>query len=380
MNQGLITEKEFMELSRVHDLRCTSIFIPTERAGQEVDRGQGQIRLKNCLKEVRQKLEAEGWNSARVRKYLEPAGELLEENNFWRNQSDGLAVFLREEEIRFYTLPVHFDTKIYMADHFYLLPLIPYFNDNGRFYLLALSQQQVRLFEGSRHSISEVITGEDVPRRLEDVVGYDFRDSSLQFRTHQGGEAGTMFHGQGAGKDDSGPEVEKYFRAVDAGVKELIGDDRVPLVLACVDENFPLYRELTFHQQVAGYIPGHPDEADPLLLHEKAWDIVKDHFLQDRQKRTGQIQDLSASGRTSTDVGEIVPSAVEGRVDSLFIRKGEDLLGIYDMTGRRVQVDGERPNSVSLFNMAAVHTLENGGRVFTSMPGEATKINALMRY
>ena len=385
MDNGLITDKEFAELARVHDLRCASIFIPTLRAGEEVVRGHDQRRLKNSLKEIRRQLEEEGMSPNEMRGYLGPAEDLLEDTGFWRNQSDGLAIFLQEDRMRYYTLPLHFEPKIYMADHFYLLPLIPYFNDNGRFYLLALSQQQVRLFEGSRHSISEVVTGGEVPRRLEEVVGYDFRDKSLQHRTHHGGEGGAMFHGQGSGKDDSDPEVERYFRAVDAGVKELIGDDRVPLVLACVEEAFPIYRKTTSHPNLFGeFIPGNPDETDPLLLHEKAWELVKDYYLQERRKREVQIRDLSASGRTSADIGEIVPSAVEGRVDTLFLRKGHDMTGIYDMTERKVYVDEARPNSVSLFNMAAIHTLENSGRVFTAlsgeMPVEATDINALMRY
>lgn len=383
--KGLITDQEFADLARVHDLRCTSIFIPTARAGEEMVSGQDQLRLKNCLKEVRRQLEYEGLSPNEISGYLEPAENLLEDKGFWRNQSDGLAIFLQGDRMRYYTLPLHFDRKIYMADHFYLLPVIPYFTDNGRFYLLALSRQQVRLYEGSRHSISEVVTGEEVPRCLEDVVGYDFREKSLQHRTHQGGEAAAMFHGQGAGKDDTDPETDRFFRAVDAGVAELIGNDRAPLVLACVEEAFPIYRKATSHPNLFGeFVRGNPDETDPLLLHEKAWELVEEYYRKDRREQSEQIRDLSARGRTSSDIGEIVPSAVEGRVDTLFIRKGEDLMGIYDITERRVLVKEDRPKSVSLFNMAAVHTLENSGRVYTAtaeeMPIQATDINALMRY
>ena len=70
------------------------------------------------------------------------------------------------------------------------------------FYLLSLSLNEVKLYEAGRYSISEIILKGIVPEKLEEVVGHDYQEKSLQFRTGQGGEAGAIFHGQGAGKDD----------------------------------------------------------------------------------------------------------------------------------------------------------------------------------
>jgi hypothetical protein len=83
---------------------------------------------------------------------------------------------------------------------------------------------------------------------------------------------------------------------------------------------------------------------------------------------------------------DIIPASVEGRVDTLFICQGKDQYGRYDQEKREVIVD-EDPGKLyraSLYNMAAVNTLRNGGWVYLSAPGDMplknTNMNALMRY
>lgn len=385
---SLLSEKEFRQLSGVHDSNCISIYIPTERAGEQVDKKHGQLRLKNSLKQVRTMLEQAGLSENEIGEILGGVEGLLGDVQFWRNQSDGLAIFIHEEKMYHYTLPLHFKTHACVGDHFYLLPVIPFFNDDGTFYLLVLSQQRVNLFECSRHFITEVYIEDLTPERLEDVVGYDYREKSLQHRSQQGGEAGTMFHGQGAGKDDKQKETEKFFRAVDAGLMKILHNEDAPLVLACVDHYFPVYKEITAYQHLFDkHVSGNPDNADPLLLHEEAWLLVEDYFRNQRESKRKQIQDLSAGGKTSREIGEIVPASIEGRVDTLFIQEGKDQYGIYDRTRRSViteENESDRLYHASLYNMAAVNTLRNGGRVFLAaseaMPLKDDEIHALMRY
>ncbi|MBN3036096.1 MAG: hypothetical protein JW861_10965 [Bacteroidales bacterium] len=385
---NLISLKTFRQLASVHDTHCISIYLPTERAGKQVDQKHGQLRLKNHLKDLRSALEEKGLNENEIKEILTGPKELLEDVHFWRNQSDGLALFLQGSEMQFYTLPLHFESRTVVADHFYLLPLIPFFNDDGRFYLLVLSLSKVELFECSSHSITEVFIEDLTPENLEDVVGTDYKDKSLQHRSGQGGGAGAMFHGQGAGKDDKKMETEKFFRAVDDGLMKLLHNEDVPLLLACVDHHHPLYREITGYQYLfEKHIGGNPDNTDPLLLHEEAWLMVEDHFRNERESKKKQIQDLSAGGRTTGEIGNIVPASVEGRVDTLFIQDGKDRFGVYDGTRRSVipETDADhRSYRASLYNLAAVSTIRNGGQVFLAeadeMPLKDTEIQALFRY
>ncbi|MCA1747834.1 MAG: hypothetical protein LC655_09070, partial [Bacteroidales bacterium] len=221
----------------------------------------------------------------------------------------------------------------------------------------------------------------------EDVVGYDFEQKSLQHRSGQDGESGAMFHGHGAGKDDKGIEKEKFFRAVDEGVMKVLNDEKAPLLLACVDEYYPVYKKVTKYENLfETHISGNPDESEPLQLHEEGWLLVEDHFMQERKQKVKLLQDESAGAKASADIREIIPAAVDGRIDTLFIEEGKDLFGIYDLQKREVELaePDDRLYHASLYNLAAVQTLIKGGRVFLApaeeMPVQATELNALLRY
>ena len=378
---------QFTDLAKTHDANCISIYVPTSRAGEEVDQKHAQLKLKNILNDVHATLDASGIVNKELNASLQKLELLLNDVQFFRHQSDGLAIYLQGSNMSYFTLPVKFEPSYYISDHFYLIPVLPFFNDDGTFYLLALSQQKASLYEGSRHFISEIILDEIAPDSLEDAVNKDNPEKSLQFRSAGGSDKGVLYHGQGSGKDDRQKELEKYFRSLDQAVNSILGEEKAPLILACVDPHFPVYRDLTAYNYLfPKHIPGNPDEMDAQLLHEKGWHLVKDHFLAERKAVRAQIRDLSAGGRTSYSLEEIVPASLDGRVESLFLRSENDKFGLYDQEKRallRVKSRKEE-NNVSLFNMAAIHTLLKGGRVFLdklkNMPFKDSEINALFRY
>jgi len=334
---GLMSRETFNKLAETHYPNCISIYIPTERAGESVDAGEGQIHLKNSLKDVNKILVDKGLNSKERGDILDPVEMLLEDNQFWRNQSDGLAIYAHSEGMEYYTLPVQFRPQTYVSNHFYMLPVISYFNDDGKYYLLSLSAKQVRLYECKRDSIVEIEISDLAPDRIEDAVGYDFEEKTLQNRTGQGSKGGAMYHGHGSGKDDQKTELEKYFRAIDEGIMKLIDNENTPLVLACVDEHYPIYQKVTNYKHLySEHVSGNPDEIEELMLQEESWDLVEGLFRKTRDIKSVEIRNHLARKKASTDIREIIPATVDGRVDTLFIEEGKDLLGIYDQTKRTI--------------------------------------------
>ena len=77
-------------LLRTQAQPCVSIFMPTERAGREVQ--QNPIRLKNLVREAEELLHELGVRS--VDSITKPAHDLLSDGSFWRHQGDGLVLFL----------------------------------------------------------------------------------------------------------------------------------------------------------------------------------------------------------------------------------------------------------------------------------------------
>lgn len=381
-----ISRNEFAKLANIHDLYCVSVYIPTSRAGMEVDRNHAQITLINNLKILKLTLKDCNLSNTEIDEFLSPLYDLVNESQFWRHQSDCLAIFMNKQQLKYYTLPIDQDEFTYVSDHFYLLPIMPLFTGDGSFYILSLSLQDVKLFEGTRHTISEVDVEDLLPQKLEEVVGYDFQNKSLQFRSGQGGDAGAIFHGQGSGKDDRNMEVEKFLRAVDKGLMMLIKDEEAPLILACVDYYQPIYAKVTnYNHLFPQNIGGNHEETDPFLLHEMAWLLVEEHFQKQRKKLGKKIRRMSSKGKTSFDLNDIIPAAMDGRVEILFVQHDKDKFGLYDKLNRSLIIDENiKTSQASLYNLAAVQTWLKGGHVFVvekdEMPFKGTNINALFRY
>lgn len=382
----LISRSGFTKLANTHDQHCVSIYIPTYRAGHDADIKKGQITLKNCLKEVRAKLKHYQLGDHEIEDYLEPAENLLTDYNFWKNQSDCLAIFISNSLVKIYTLPVEQPEFTYVADHFYLLPIFPVLTYEHKFYLLNLSLNKVKFYESTRYSITEINLEGIVPEKLEEVVGYNYQSKSLQFRTGQGGDAGVIYHGQGSGKEDKEMETEKFLRAVDQSLMSIIKEDDSPLVLACVDHYFPMYKKITSYSNVyARHVKGNHEDTPPKMLHEMALEEVNDFFYKNRKNAAKRLNEQSSVGKISFDLNDIIPAAIDGRIESLFIQKLKDRFGLYDKINRSLIIDeGQKAKQASLFNLAAVQTWLKDGDVFIvekeEMPIEGTNINALFRY
>ncbi len=59
-------------------------------------------------------------------------------------------------------------------------------------------------------------------------------------------------------------------------------------------------------------------------------------FFGRRKAVRAQIRDLSARGRTSYSLEEIIPASLDGRVETLFLQGGLDKFGVYDQEKRSV--------------------------------------------
>lgn len=380
----LLSNADFSKLANTHDQHCISIYIPTSRAGEIVDKKLGQLTLKNKLKELKKDLKDYQLKEHEIDNLLYPAMELINDHHFWRNQSDCLVIFLTREGMQSFSFPIDQEAFTYIADHFYLLPLLPLVNNHGKFYILALSLNQVKFYEATPFSITEVYVEDLVPEKLEEVVGYDIAQKGIQFRTGNASNKSAIFHGQGSGKDDKNIEIEKFLRAVDQGLMKLIKNESAPLILACVDHYYPIYRNISSYPFIFDqHIGGNHEKTDPYILHEMAWSIIEPLFLEKRSEKKTLLQNQPPSGKTSFDLNDIIPASIEGKIDTLFVKKDEDRFGIYDQVNRSLIIDEEQKlGQASLYNLAVVQTLLKGGTAYLSenMPVKGTHINALYRY
>jgi hypothetical protein len=367
---SLLTRDELRMLSGQKGEFCVSIYLPTHRLGAEAT--QGRIRLKNLLRQAREKLIAGGMRNRESEEFLQPAARLIDNPPFWQYQNEGLALFLTEGSIQTYRLPLPFEELVVTAKRYHLKPLLPLLVNDGQFYILALSQNKIRLFDCTRYSVTEVEL-EGVPQNLDEALRLDEPRKPLQYRTSGSASGGQRSSVHGHEAEDGKTLLFQFFRQVDQGLKRLFHEDRPPLVLAGVDYLLPIYREAnTCALVIEKGITGNPDELKPEELQANAWELVTPLFGRQREEALDRYRRLAGSGRTATDVQAVVEAAFQGRVELLFVGVGIQCWGRFDAVSGQADLHGDAsaPDAEDLLDWAAMLTLQNGGVVFADPPGD----------
>lgn len=385
----MLTIEKLQELTTQSGEICVSIYLPTLTKGAEAQ--QGSIRLKNLLREAEQKLSASSFRTPDKAEILKPAETLINDREFWQHQSNGLAIFLSAGEVHSYRLPIHFDEIVVVSERFHLKPLLPLFTGDGQFFVLALSQNMVKLLQCSRDHFSEVEL-EGVPTSLDEALKFDDPERQLQYHTGTSspggaGKRAAIFHGHGVGVDDEKPNILRYFRQVSQGLDKLLHDQNAPLVLAGVEYLHPIYKEVNEYPHLIDKgIEGSTDRWNVKELHEQAWKIVEPLFTQPQQEAIERYKQFSNSknGKASKHLKKIIPAALNGQVETLFVTANVQQWGKFDIETHSIQLHHEPEiYDEDLLDLAAVQTILNKDTVYAlkaeEMPDESS-ISAIFRY
>ena len=386
---SILTRDDLKTLYQEREGVCVSIYMPTNPSETETD--QGRIQLKNLLAEAEKHLLAAGLRVPDAQELLEPAQKLLWDKLFWRHQNEGLALFLSAETFYHYRLPYHFEAQAVIAGRFHIKPLLPLLADDGQFFILALSQNQVRLLQGTRHSIGEVDVA-DIPASLAETMVSDGPEKQFQFHTKSGPSSGSgrrtaVFHGHGAADKQSRTNIRRYFRQINSGLATWLVNEHAPLVLAGVDNLLPLYKEVnSYPHLVEEVISGNPEMLRADELHQRGWAIVQPLFQQARRQAGAEYQQLIRSGseKASNDPLQIIQAAFNGRIETLFVALGQRLWGRFDPETGAVELHQEKGGGDGdLLNIAVIQTMMNGGAIYAvpleEMPSQNI-LAAVYRY
>ncbi len=381
-------------LSRAQDLvqnrgeTCITFYLPTHKSGEEVINHEDQILFKNQIKEAVLQLQKLGWEEVDAKKILRPAKLLYKDPEFWRFRTNGLVVFLDENNIYTYDLPFAPEVDIHISGYFNVLPLVPMWSGSGEFLLLTLGRESVKLFKGNREMIDVIPIEKYIPATAEEVVGEDYEQSSIQFRTNQDMHGGAVFHGKGDWKKEKmKEETLEYYRVVEQKLRPYLEELQLPMLVAGKDYLLSLYKKTDKYSKTLwdSALPLRSIDKDQENLHHLAWKEIYPLFDQGRKKKWELIQQFRDTERTETEIAKIYNNALGGRVDTLFIERGYDVWGIYDTATGKFRIDQEKLiSNVSLVNLLAIEVIDKGGTIYLqqkeTMPLSYAPLNALYRY
>lgn len=375
--------EELRELLEAPGGRVVSMYVRTRRTSSEAE--TNRLRFRAAVDEARDRISSDGAD-ANPDGVLRPAVDLLDEEDFWRYQSDGFAAFAAPGFFRTYRLATELPNLVVVGPSFHTRPMMEYLQAPDRYWVLGLSQKGVRLWEGTQSGLTPVDLT-NLPRDLLDALDYGFeRDNQFIHRGKptakrrsggrgSGGGWTPVFHGHGVGVDDSEPELRQFFRKVDAAIQEYLSDEIGPVVLAAVKEYHPIYRAVSGLDRLSAEgVEGNVLDWSEERVHEAAWPIARQTVLDKIDQALRLWENAFKSDKGERDLASAAHLAVQGRVRLLLSEAGRRFWGHLDETVGDVELlkeggEDPDPDAVDLLNAVAEVVIRHGGRSLV-LPGD----------
>jgi hypothetical protein len=357
---------DLLLLQQISGYPALTITLPTHRTAP--DNRQDPIRVKNLVNQAANQLLAE-FSKREIEPVLTRLEHLAEKINY-RHTLDGLAIFVNYDFAQAHYLPFSLNERVVVDQTFMTRDLVFAMNRTPRYWVLALSEQPTRLYEGTRETLVE-IQSEGFPM------------------THEGPGGEQALPG-GFGVQRSAHRDERhrqFFRAVDNALKPFLADDPLPLALVGVDRFLAFFTEVTSHQEaILTTIQGSHDKTSAYELGQLVWPPVKAALAERRQQYLVELENAVGAQKVASTAGEVWRFASEGRGQLLLVEEDFHFPGRLDESGLHL-LPADDPTAPDVIADAVDEIIETvlskGGRVIFTENSQLAKfqrIALILRY
>lgn len=382
---NLLTKDMMPELLSVNEGTCISLYMPTHRA--HPNNLRDPILFKNLLRNLKESL-LKKHSESEVEILLDPFVALESNKEFWRHTLDGLAVLGTVDTFRTISLPLPVKELTVVANSFHTKPLRRYLQSVERYNVLGLSLHDYQIYEGNRHSLTELELPSDTPKNINEALGYDLTDKHTTVASYGGigNQTSNMHHGQGGKSDEADIDTEKFFRFVAKTINDnYSGPSGLPLILAALPEHHNLFHKVSNNLSL---LPSGIDvnpksvETDELVKH--AWKVMEPYYNENIAKICNEYDQAKSKDTASDNISEVAVAAAAGKVDTLLIESELQIPGkIINETGSIEKGDLANPEVDDLLDDLGELVTKMGGKVMIipheKMPTK-TGVAGLFRY
>jgi hypothetical protein len=353
-------------LQSIRSYPSLSIFVPTHRTSP--DNKQDPIRVRGLVTEATNRLLSE-FSKREVEPILLNLEAIAGEIDY-RHALDGLAIFVNQDFARKFYLPFPVRERVAVDEGFATRDLVRALNRTSRYWVLALSEQPTRLYEGTRETLEE-ITGGGFP----------------MIHTGPGGEA-ALPGGPGVRRSAYQDEYHrKFFRDVDSAFSAFATAEPLPLAVVGVNRFLAFFDEVSQHKSlIAATVTGSHDRTPAHELGKLVWPPVEAHLAAERNKVLEELAAAVGGQRYVSTIGEVWRLAQDGRVGTLLVEDGYHYPARVDDSGRHLEPaeDHTAPDVIDDAVDELLETvLQKGGRVVFVDDGTLNqhgRIAAILRY
>jgi hypothetical protein len=362
---NLLTKDMMPELLSVNKGTCISLYMPTHRT--HPDNLRDPILFKNLLKKLKQSL-LQKHSESEVTTLLEPFIALESDKEFWRHTLEGLAVLGTVDTFKTIGLPVSIKELTVVANSFYTKPLRRYLQSEERYNVLGLNLNDYQIYEGNRHSLTELELPSDIPKNINEALGYDLTDKHTTVASYGGvgSQTTNMHHGQGGKSDESDIDAEKFFRFVAKTINDNYSSTAgLPLILAALPEHQNLFHKVNNNLYLLpNGINVNPKSIELDELVKSAWGVMEPYYNNTIDKICDDYHQAKSHGLGSDNLSEVAAAAVTGKVDTLLIEAELQIPGmIINDVGSIEKGDLANPEVDDLLDDLGEMVTKMGGKV-----------------
>ena len=383
---------EIIEFEDVKDLKpllsspgpCVSVYLTLAATPPTESVRANALQWRESLQTIESKLTGTGAEGRELFQALAGWNAIFED---MKPQGRAVAVFLSNSVFQIVWLQEPVPNRAVVGPHFYVRPLLPELEKPKKFYILALSQKNVRLVRCTLRTSEEVAIPHGTVTSYEAYMDTAKPDHVRTNTTSAGPSSG---HSKGAsGTTDTERENKKeylanFFRQIDRGVNELLRGSSEPVVLAGVEYELAQYHSLsTYPHLLAEDVHGAPNSLKSGEMHTRALEALERNFQSRADVVLAEYNHKVGAG-ASNKLKDVVTAAHDGRVLSLLLSDSLETTGVFDQQTNSVKGHARNASEEEdLVNDAAVQTILHAGQVYTvpntKMP-DGAPLAAVFRY
>jgi hypothetical protein len=360
-----MTSETLRELAGWGEGPCVSLYLSLDPKHPDVD--ADRVALKNLVRAARRELEATSTRRRpEIDELLTPAERLLAAER-WPLGSRGYGIFAAPGHVVETDVDTGVPSLAVVADRFVVTPLVGALRRADRFYVLALSQNRVRLFRAVGGGLVDVVVP-GLPVSRQAALWYEHHERLLN--VHGGGHFGVdtltgTRHGSASAHDLHKEQLTRFFRAVDDRLSVVLRHERAPVFVAGIGSELAAYREANRHPYLAGVVDtGSPERLTPAELYERVLPAAAEVLDAPRRE---VLERINASSLPLDSIAAILQACGEGRVAAVVARPDRLVWGRLDP----LEVHAERdPSDVELVSVTIAAALDQGAAVYPAAPGE----------
>jgi hypothetical protein len=372
------------ELKRILNMKGPCLSIYCSVAESLSNRGEYAVRWKETIRGLER---AQSGGRPEIRELIRSVANWDDIYQPKEARGQSVAVFRSPDVFERVWLDERVDALARVAPHFYIRPLLPLFARGRIFYILALSQKDIRLLRCTPAD-SALVDLSGVPTSFDAYMNTakpdHVRDNRSTAGPSSGHSRGVLFGSSVTDAEDKQEYLAHFYKEIDRAVGNILKDGRAPLVLAGVEYELSLYRGLSSYPYLLEQaVQGAPNGLKGGEMHARALEALQreyaarvDAFLEEYNHKSG--------GLGIHGIKDVVLAAHDGRVNILLVSDSLDVKGRFEEDVHQVKVreDGA-PDEEDLLNVAAVQTILHGGQVLVApnrqMPSGAA-MAALLRF